>query len=348
MLYYELDIYIEAIMKQTILVTGGAGYIGSHTALLLAQQQYNVIILDALLHNQTFNHTWATFIQGNFGDKKILNHIFTHHNIAAVMHFAANIEVSESVKNPLKFYHNNVSNTINMLEAMYMHGCNNFIFSSSCAVYGNPHYIPLTEDHPKNPISPYGRTKLMIEHVLQDCAHAYDIRFVNLRYFNAAGALAEYNLYEHHEPETHVIPLLFRATHTKKPFYVFGIDHETPDGTCVRDYLHVWDIAHAHLKALFHVQQNNPSDAFNLGTGKGISVKTMIAHVEQICKTPITVIHAEKRAGDPPTLVADPSKAHDILGWQPRYSDITFILQSAYAGYHTYRQKYHSTQPIIK
>lgn len=333
-------------MKQTILVTGGAGYIGSHTALLLAQQRYNVIILDALLHNQTFNHAWATFIKGNCGDKQLLNEIFTQNNISAVMHFAANIEVGESVQHPLKFYDNNVSNTIKLLEVMRVRGCNNFIFSSSCAVYGTPEQLPLTEDHPKNPISPYGRTKLMIEQVLQDCARAYNMRYVALRYFNAAGSLPEHGLYEHHEPETHIIPLLLRAAQTKKPFSIFGTNHDTKDGTCVRDFLHVWDIAHAHLKALLHVQKNNPSDAFNLGTGRGISVKAMIYAVEKICKTPIQVIQTLKRQGDPPTLVADPSKAYDILRWQPKYSDLPFILQSAYAATQLYSEQSQVYQPV--
>jgi len=318
-------------MKQTILVTGGAGYIGSHTALLLVQQGYSVIVLDALVHNQTFNHPWTTFIQGDCGDQTLLNQIFTTYNIAAIMHFAANIEVGESVKDPLKFYHNNVSNTVTLLQTMRTHDCNTLIFSSSCAVYGIPQTLPLTEDHPKNPISPYGRTKLMIEHILYDCAQAYGLQFVALRYFNAAGALPEYGLSEQHEPETHIIPLLLRAAQQKKPFSIFGTDHPTKDGTCIRDFLHVWDIAHAHLQAMHHLQQGLPSDMFNLGTGKGVSVKTMVAEIETICQTSIKVIYTEKRAGDPPILIADPSKAYNILSWKPRFSDLTFILQSAYA-----------------
>jgi len=323
-------------MKKTILVTGGAGYIGSHTAFLLAQQGYTVIVLDLLLHDQTFNHPWATFIKGNCGDPTLLDKIFTQYPIDTVMHFAAHIEVGESVKNPLKYYQNNVTNTLNLLESMNTHGIRNFIFSSSCAVYGIPKVPCITEDHSKNPISPYGMTKYIIEKVLEDLHVSHDLRYVTLRYFNAAGALPEYNLYEQHKPETHLIPLLLQAIHTQEPFYIFGTDYPTNDGSCIRDFLHVWDIAHAHLKALNHLEKGNPSDCFNLGTGHGISVKQMISQVEQITKAKLNTIPVKNRAGDPPILVADPSKAHDILAWKPSYSDITFIVQSAYvASLHT-------------
>ncbi len=317
-------------MKQTILVTGGAGYIGSHTAFLLAQQGHTVIVLDLLLHDQAFNHSWATFIKGNCGDHILLNKIFTQYPIDTVMHFAAYIEVGESVKNPLKYYQNNVTNTLNLLESMLTHNIRTFIFSSSCAVYGTPEGPFITEDHNKNPISPYGMTKYIIEKVLEDLHVSHELRYVTLRYFNAAGALPEYELYEQHKPETHLIPLLLQAIQTQEPFYIFGTEYPTSDGSCIRDFLHVWDIAHAHLKALNHLKKGNPSDCFNLGTGHGISVKQMIAQVEQITKTKLNTIPIKNRAGDPPILVADPSKAHDILEWKPSYSDITFIVQSAY------------------
>jgi UDP-glucose 4-epimerase len=321
----------EFRMQPTILVTGGAGYIGSHTAYLLAQQGYQVIIIDSFIHNQYFNPRWATVIKSDFADTVALEKIFTTYNIHAVMHFAAYIEVGESVKNPLKFYENNVSKTITLLQKMLEHGVNNIIFSSSCAVYGIPERLPLTEDHPKNPISPYGKTKFMIETILQDADDTYGLHYVALRYFNAAGALPEECLGEQHKPETHIIPLLLCAALQESPFTIFGNDYETKDGTAIRDYLHVLDIAQAHLCALQHLEHGNPSDCFNLGTGSGVSVKEMIETIEEIIRTPIKKVWEQRRAGDPAVLVADPSKAQNILQWQPRYSDLNFILQSARA-----------------
>jgi len=259
-----------------------------------------------------------------------MNALFEHYAIDAVMHFAADIEVGKSVISPAAFYNNNVINTIQLLDLMRHHHVKTFIFSSSCAVYGTPQWLPLTEDHPKNPISPYGKTKLMIEMILEDYAHAYGLNYVALRYFNAAGAWPEQQLGEHHEPETHVIPLLLRAAQNKTPFAIFGTDHDTADGTCIRDYLHVRDIADAHLQALYYLKAGNQSDCFNLGTGTGVSVQELISAVEQVCNTKLTILPREKRAGDPALLVADPSKAHAALGWQPHHSDLHTILESAY------------------
>lgn len=332
-------------MQKTILVVGGAGYIGSHTAFLLAQHGHHVIILDNLSQGQTFSHSWATFIQGDFGDKKLINEIFSTHNITAVMHFAAHIEVGESVHNPLKFYNNNVIKTVQLLETMLEHGVHTFIFSSSCAVYGTPQFLPLTEDHPTAPISPYGNSKLMVEMMLRDMQQAYGLAYVSLRYFNAAGALPEYGLGERHTPESHIIPLLLRSAQTQKPFSIFGTDYPTKDGTCVRDYLHVLDIAQAHLLALNHLQDEKPSEAFNLGTGNGFSVRQIIEAVEKITETKIRTILAEKRAGDPASLVADPTRAHNILQWQPRYSDLDFIVRSAYVFEH--QSTYTSTEKAL-
>lgn len=328
------------MQRQTIVVTGGAGYIGSHTALLLAQHGYHVIIIDnlsqhhALNTQQSFSPTWAQVIVADFADETILKNIFSTHTISAVMHFAARIEVSHSVTDPLGFYQNNVVKTISLLEQMVKHGIQKFIFSSSCAVYGEPQMLPITEEHPKNPISPYGKNKLIIEMALHDFQKAYGLEYVSLRYFNAAGALPEYGLGEQHVPESHIIPLLLRAAHAQKPFSIFGTTHPTKDGTCIRDYLHVLDIASAHERALQHLLDNKPSDSFNIGTGTGYSVKQMIDAAQKITGMPIKTINAEKRAGDPPQLIADPTRAHNILQWQPRFSDLDFIMRSAYAFEH--------------
>lgn len=327
----------NSMQAKTILVTGGAGYIGSHTAFLLAQKGHKVIVLDALVHHQPSELPWATVIHGDCGDTTLLNTIFTENHIDAVMHFAAFIEVGISVKEPLSFYENNVTKTLTLLKTMMAHNVKTFIFSSSCAVYGTPQALPLVETHPKNPISPYGNTKLVIEMALHDLQIAHGLQYVALRYFNAAGALPEHGLGEYHKPETHVLPLLLRAAHEHKPFYIFGTNYPTTDGTCVRDYLHVLDIAQAHIKALEYLDNGNPSESFNLGTGTGFSIKQLIMAVEKITGIAVNVIEATARAGDPAVLVADPSRAHTVLGWKPQYSELEFILQSADA-FHFPRQ----------
>ncbi len=315
-------------MQQTILMIGGAGYIGSHVA-YLASKQYRVILLDALLHGQVFAHPWATFVRGDYGDKTLLEALFSQNRIDAVMHFAGHIEVGESVRNPLSYYHNNVANTITLLQVMRAYACNTLIFSSSCAVYGAPQYTPINEEHPCNPMSPYGKTKAIIEQLLYDCDHAYGIKYVSLRYFNAAGALPQHGLYEQHHPETHLIPLLIRAAYQQTPFSIFGTDYDTPDGSCIRDFLHVVDIAEAHVRALDYLNQGNASLCCNLGTGHGISVKQVIAMVERVIGLGISVIEKSRRPGDPAVLVADASKAEAILGWQALKSDFEGIIQDA-------------------
>ena len=316
--------------QQTILVTGGAGYIGSHTAYELSQNNYNVIVLDDFVYNQPFNHTWAQVIKGSLADEQLLTTIFTNNKIDAVMHFAASIEVGLSVKDPASFYQNNVVNTLKLLDAMRKHNVHRIIFSSSCAVYGIPQHIPLTESHPHKPISPYGATKSMIEQILHDYHNAYGLHYVCLRYFNASGAHPEMQLGERHEPETHVIPLLLRAGIHGTEFSIFGTDYSTIDGTAERDYVHVRDIANAHVKALHYLESGNDSDCFNLGTGAGISVQTMINECEKIIGKSINIIHKPRREGDPAQLIADPSKANNLLGWKPHHSNINNILATAY------------------
>lgn len=330
-------------MQKTVLLTGGAGYIGSHIAWLLANHNYKIIIVDNLHYNQTYYAPWATVIHDDFANAHTLNTLFTQHNIDTVIHCAAFIEVSNSLKEPRHYYDNNLFKTGKLLEVMLHHGVKRFIFSSSCAVYGLPTHIPITEKHPRHPLTPYGTTKYMVELMLADYAQAYDLKFVSLRYFNATGAEPDYNLGEQHEPETHIIPLLLRAMHYKKPFMLFGTDYDTPDGTCIRDFLHVTDIAYAHYLALRHLEDDQPSDYFNLGTGHGTSLKQLIKVTERLFNLPIKVVRTERRAGDPARLVADPCKAKHILRWRSKYSQIEHILSSAYA----YMLKHQKKQEIL-
>ncbi len=317
------------INNKTILVTGGAGYIGSHTAYLLAKTGHKVIIIDKLLHNQKFEHKWATFIKQDFSDSNTLNKVFSEHNITAVMHFAAFIEVGESVKYPQRFYNNNVLKTLKLLDSMIEHNVNKFIFSSSCAVYGEPETIPMSEQNLLKPISPYGKNKLTIEFALEDYSKAYDFKYVSLRYFNASGALPEENLGEQHIPETHIIPLMIRAIKNRKKFKIFGTNHKTSDGTCLRDYIHVLDIANGHILALDFINKTGKSDAFNLGSGRGFSVKEMTKKIQEITGENMTIIKEDKRPGDPAVLLADYTKAKNLLGWNPVHSNLENILKSA-------------------
>jgi len=300
-------------MAKTILIPGGAGYIGSHTGYLMSQLGYKVIIVDELLHGQSFGHKWATLIQADFADEAVLHQIFSENKIEAVMHFAALIEIGISVVHPKKFYENNVIKTLKLLEMMQQYDVKKIVFSSSCAVYGRPVKIPMDENHPFAPINPYGKNKLSVEFALQDYAAAYGLRYVSLRYFNAAGAMSEVGLGEQHNPETHIIPLMLRAIKNKKAFKIFGNDYNTEDGTCVRDYIHVRDIAQAHVLALQYLEQTNKSDFFNLGSEKGYSVKEMVSAAEKVCNQEMNIKLCERRPGDVDTLIADSSKVKKIL-----------------------------------
>ena len=318
-------------MQEALLVIGGAGYVGSHTAWLLASRGYKVVILDNLSQGNQFSHRWAEFVYGDYGDEKLLAMLFKQYNFIAVMHFASFTVVSESVQHPLQYYYNNVTKTVTLLDVMVKYNVLTLVFSSSRSVYGLPLFIPLTEEHPCNPISPYGTTKYMIELMLKDCQQAYDLRYVALRYFNAAGALPREGLGEQHQPETHSIPLALKAAQTGKPFYLFGTDYPTKDGSCVRDYVHVSDIATAHYQALLHlIKDKNPSDVFNIGTGVGYSVKEITAMTQQVTHKELVVISTNPRKGDPAVLVADPSKAMTLLRWKPGCSDLFSIIKSAW------------------
>lgn len=316
-------------MQKTLLITGGAGYIGSHTAYLLAQRGYRVIILDSCVHGQRFNRTWATFIKGDFADDLLLRQIFSNYKIDTVIHFAAFIEIGESEKHPQKFYNNNVTKTFKLLDVMLEFNVKNFVFSSSCAVYGVPVKVPIDEGHHLEPFSTYGRNKLSIEFILKDYSSAYNLRYVSLRYFNAAGASPEVNLGEYHVPETHVIPLLIRAARNNKNFYIYGQDYKTQDGTCVRDYIHVCDLAKAHIYSCEYLSQGGESTVFNLGTGRGYSVRELVTKVQEICNLNINVCFYDRRPGDVPVLIADYSKARKLLGWEPTFS-LSEIIKSAY------------------
>lgn len=317
-------------MIKTILVTGGAGYIGSHTTHALAKNGYHVIVVDDFSQHQTVDLPWAKIIQGDFADKALLKNIFSTYPVDAVFHFAAFIEVGESAKRPRDFYHNNVTKTAALLNAMLAHNISNFIFSSSCAVYGEPLYIPMDEKHPTSPVSAYGRTKLAVEFILQDYAQAYGLRYASLRYFNAAGSQSELGLSEQHLPETHLIPLLFNAITKNKLIHIFGNEYPTADGTCVRDYIHVQDLATAHLLAYQYLNANQKNLILNLGTGNGYSVKQVINMAEKICGLPARSKVMPPRIGDAPVLVANTNLMRKILQWAPEYSDLENILASAY------------------
>jgi UDP-glucose 4-epimerase len=317
-----------------ILVTGGAGYIGSHSVLTLQKAGYEVIVLDNLVYgHQDLVETIlkVKLIVGSTGDRSLLREIFATHQIDAVMHFAAYAYVGESVTQPAKYYNNNVVGTLTLLEAMLEANINKFVFSSTCATYGVPDSVPITEDQSQNPINPYGATKLMVEKILQDFNQAYDFRSVCLRYFNAAGADPNGNLGEDHNPETHLIPLVLQtALGHRESISIFGTDYDTPDGSCIRDYIHVLDIAQAHILALKYLLSEGATDVFNLGNGSGFSVKEVIETARQITGKEIKAELSDRRPGDPPSLVGSGIKAQKILGWQPAYSNLDDIISHAW------------------
>jgi len=319
-----------------ILVTGGAGYIGSHCVLALLEKNYKVVIFDNIStgHIETVENL-KTFGDVEFikGDLQNLNEIelpFKEYNIDAVVHFAAFSQVGESVKNPEKYYKNNVCGTINLLSAMLSHNVKKIVFSSTAATYGEPKYVPIDENHPQNPINPYGQTKLMIEKIMDDYDKAYGLKSVRLRYFNVAGADSKTRVGEWHEPETHLIPNILKASFGgDKHFQMFGTDYETKDGTCVRDYINVEDLAQAHILALEYLKNGGETNYFNLGTKDGNTVKEVFNLCEKITQKSIAVDIKGRREGDPASLVADNSKAKNILGWTPS-KNLEYSIKTAY------------------
>jgi UDP-glucose 4-epimerase len=325
-----------ANLKQSpyILVTGGAGYIGSHTVLALKEKGYSVIVLDNLIygHQDLVNNVLAVpFIQGDISDRALLDNLFSTYNIHAIIHFAAYAYVGESVEDPSKYYRNNVVGTLTLLEAMLAANIKKFVFSSTCATYGVPTVLPIPETHAQNPINPYGSSKLMVEGMLQAFDKAYDLKSVIFRYFNAAGADPNGRLGEDHQPETHLIPLtLLTALGQRSTINIYGTDYATPDGTCIRDYIHVHDLAIAHILGLEYLLNNEESEIFNLGNGNGFSVKEVIETARQITQKPITAIESPRREGDPPVLVGSGEKARKYLGWQPQYTSLSDIISPAW------------------
>lgn len=314
-----------------ILVCGGAGYIGSHINKQLNREGYETIVFDNLVYGHREAVKWGTFAEGDLADEAEIEAVFSAHEIDAVFHFAAYAYVGESVTEPEKYYYNNVVNTLNLLKVMKRHGCNKLIFSSTCATYGEPEKVPITENMPQNPINPYGMTKLTVERILKDYQKAYGLQSAVLRYFNAAGADPDGEIGESHHPETHLIPLVLDAASGKREdIKVFGTDYNTPDGSCVRDYIHVADLADVHIRALHYLEEGNPGDFFNLGNTIGTSVLEVVESVKRVTGKEFPVTLSDRRQGDPARLVGSSDKARKVLGWEPKYGEIDVIVAHAW------------------
>jgi UDP-glucose 4-epimerase len=315
-----------------LLVVGGAGYIGSHMVKLLLSERHEVVVLDNLSSGHRSSLVGEEFVQGDLANPSLLNALFSAYRFDAVFQFASFIEVGESLSNPAKYYRNNFTNTQNLTDAMVRSDVKRLIFSSTAAIFGEPEYTPIDEDHECRPVNAYGRSKLMVEQALRDYDRAYEFKSICLRYFNAAGADPMGEIGERHEPETHLIPLLLQvASGRRNRIKVFGRDYDTPDGTCIRDYIHVQDLCHAHLRALNYLVETGKSDAFNLGNGQGFSVQEVLSTVERITGKRVRTEDAPRRVGDPTRLVANSSKATRILDWKSRYCELDTIVAHAWA-----------------
>jgi UDP-glucose 4-epimerase len=315
-----------------VLVVGGAGYIGSHMVKALTNAGHDVVTLDNLCTGHRDSVRYGRLFEADLQDCAALDGLLATEWFDGVMHFASFIEVGESVTDPAKYYRNNVANTQNLLDSIVRHGLKRFIFSSTAAIFGKPEYIPIDEEHPKRPLNPYGRTKLMVEEMLADYDRAYGLKSVSLRYFNAAGADPHGELGERHEPETHLIPLVLQAACSSRvAITLFGTDYDTPDGTCIRDYIHVSDLCDAHLLALESLLAGQGSAAYNLGNGNGYSVREVIEAAREVTQQPIRIIEGARRPGDPDRLVANSRLARERLGWKPRFTDLEQIIAHAWA-----------------
>jgi UDP-glucose 4-epimerase len=313
------------------LVVGGAGYIGSHMVKQLLAAGHDLVVADNFSTGHRSALTGGELVELDIADVQALDALFAKHRFDAVFHFASFIQVGESVTEPAKYYQNNFAATLTLLQAMVRAGVKHFIFSSTAAVYGNPVYVPIDEEHPKAAINPYGRSKWMVEQTLEDFDRAYGLKSVCLRYFNAAGADPEGQLGERHEPETHLLPLILQAASGRRTsITVYGRDYDTPDGTCIRDYVHVTDLVAAHALAVDYLLEGGDSTAFNLGNGLGFSVQQVIDTARRVTGQDICVNDAPRRAGDPPRLVADPGRANTLLGWTPRFATLEQIVTHAW------------------
>jgi UDP-glucose-4-epimerase GalE len=314
-----------------ILVTGGAGYIGSHTAKLLATRGHQPIVFDDLTQGHEWAVKWGPLERGTLVDAERLRDVFARHRIEAVVHFAASALVGESMSNPSKYFPNNAFGTLTLLDAMRAAGVATIVFSSTCATYGDPIRVPIDETHPQSPVNPYGESKLMVEKMLRWHGVVHGLKWIALRYFNAAGADPDGEIGEDHDPESHLIPLVIGATMgTRPPVTVFGTDYPTPDGSAIRDYVHVADLADAHLRAIERLGTGTPSQAINLGTGRGHSVLEVIDTVRRVSGKTVPFVKAGRRAGDPPELVAAPARARDVLGWTCQYAELDVIVGHAW------------------
>lgn len=317
-------------MTRSVLVTGGAGFVGSHACKALAQAGYLPVVLDNLSEGHRSAVKWGPLVEGDLCDADLVRRTLREHDITAVMHFAAHAYVGESMQAPRKYFHNNVINSLALLDAAVECGVRAFVFSSTCATYGLPQTLPIDEAHPQVPVNPYGESKLFVEKALRWYERAYGLRAVALRYFNAAGADPDGEIGETHRHETHLIPLALRAALGAAPLDVYGTDYATPDGTAIRDYVHVSDLAAAHVLALDYLLAGGASAAFNLGTGQGHSVRQVIDAVSRTTGRKIAVRESARRPGDPPVLIACPERARTMLGWSPRFSDLATIVGSAW------------------
>ena len=315
---------------KNILVTGGAGYIGCHAVRILSDKGYNVVVVDNLNRGHKNLIAGRELCTGDVGDYNFLNSIFKKHRFDTVMHFAALALVGESVKEPLKYFSNNTVCSMNLLKVMLENDVFSLIYSSTAATYGEPVKIPITEDHPTNPINPYGESKLAFEKILSHVSKISDFRYVTLRYFNVAGAHASGEIGEWHEPETHIVPLALEAVINGSEFKVFGDDYDTKDGTCVRDYIHVCDLIDAHILAMNHLDKGGESRVFNLGNGKGFSNREVLDAINKVTGKPLKIVMAPRREGDPAVLVASSKKIENELGWKPANPSIEAIIESAY------------------